>query len=94
MQKKDRMSAEEILQDIHVSLGGYIKSLVILSVLTSIIYLIFFSVVRLPYAVLLSLLAAPLGAWAAKHFPAKQMLILVGIVLTLTSAYGVYTAWA
>jgi uncharacterized membrane protein YfcA len=39
------------------------------------------------------LLAAPIGAWAAKHFPAKQMLILVGIVLTLTSAYGVYSAW-
>lgn len=37
--------------------------------------------------------AAPLGAWAAKHFPAKQMLILVGIVLTLTSAYGVWKAW-
>ena len=55
-----RSGAEEILQDIHVSLGGYIKSLVILSVLTSVIYLIFFSLVRLPYAVLLSLLAAPL----------------------------------
>jgi uncharacterized membrane protein YfcA len=39
------------------------------------------------------LLAAPLGAWAAKHFPAKQMLILVGIVLTATSAYGVWSAW-
>jgi uncharacterized membrane protein YfcA len=39
------------------------------------------------------ILAAPLGAWAAKHFPAKQMLILVGIVLTLTSAYGVWSAW-
>lgn len=39
------------------------------------------------------LLAAPLGAWAAKHFPAKQMLILVGVVLTLTSAYGVWNAW-
>jgi hypothetical protein len=39
------------------------------------------------------LLAAPLGAWAAKHFPAKQMLILVGIVLSLTSAYGVWSAW-
>ena len=39
------------------------------------------------------LAAAPLGAWAAKHFPPKQMLILVGIVLTLTSAYGVYKAW-
>ena len=37
--------------------------------------------------------AAPLGAWAAKHVPAKQMLILVGIVLTLTSAYGVWKAW-
>lgn len=40
------------------------------------------------------LLAAPLGAWAAKHFPAKHMLILVGVVLTLTSAYGVWSAWS
>ena len=39
------------------------------------------------------LLAAPIGAWAAKHFPAKQMLMLVGTVLTLTSAYGVWSAW-
>jgi len=39
------------------------------------------------------ILAAPIGAWAAKHFPPKQMLILVGVVLTLTSAYGVYRAW-
>jgi hypothetical protein len=39
------------------------------------------------------LCAAPLGAWAAKHFPAKQMLIMVGVVLTTTSAYGVYRAW-
>ena len=38
-------------------------------------------------------LAAPFGAWAAKHVPARWMLILVGIVLTLTSAYGVWTAW-
>lgn len=39
------------------------------------------------------LIAAPLGAWAAKHFPAKRMLILVGIVLTATSAYGLWRAW-
>ena len=39
------------------------------------------------------LLAAPIGAWAAKHFPPKQMLVLVGIVLTLTSTYGIYRAW-
>lgn len=38
-------------------------------------------------------LAAPLGAWAAKHFNPKVMLILVGIVLTMTSAYGVWRAW-
>lgn len=40
------------------------------------------------------IVAAPLGAWAAKHFPPKQMLILVGFVLSLTSAYGVYKALA
>lgn len=38
-------------------------------------------------------MAAPLGAWAAKHFPPKTMLILVGIVLTLTSGYSVFKAW-
>ena len=37
--------------------------------------------------------AAPFGALAAKRFPAKLMLILVGIVLTITSAYGVWKAW-
>lgn len=39
------------------------------------------------------LAAAPFGAFAAKHFPAKVMLILVGAVLTVTSAYGIWTAW-
>ncbi|MEO6153864.1 MAG: sulfite exporter TauE/SafE family protein [Croceibacterium sp.] len=37
--------------------------------------------------------AAPLGAWAAKRIPAKQMLVMVGVVLTLTSVYGVWSAW-
>lgn len=37
--------------------------------------------------------AAPFGAMVAKRFAAKHMLILVGIVLTLTSAYGMYKAW-
>jgi uncharacterized membrane protein YfcA len=37
-------------------------------------------------------LAAPLGAVAAKRFPAKAMLIMVGIVLSLTSGYGVYSS--
>ena len=38
------------------------------------------------------ILASPLGAWAAKHLPAKQMLILVGVVLTLTSGYSAWRA--
>ena len=37
--------------------------------------------------------AAPLGAFAAKRFAPKHMLILVGVGLTLTSAYGVAKAW-
>ncbi|QYU66273.1 hypothetical protein J4558_14890 [Leptolyngbya sp. 15MV] len=37
--------------------------------------------------------AAPFGAFAAKHLPAKTMLILVGTVLTITSAYAVWNAW-
>ncbi len=38
--------------------------------------------------------AAPIGAWAAKRFNPKTMLILVGVVLTVTSGYGVWRAWA
>ncbi|MET1754053.1 sulfite exporter TauE/SafE family protein [Novosphingobium sp. RD2P27] len=37
--------------------------------------------------------AAPIGAWAAKRIPAKPMLIMVGVVLTLTSVFGIYKAW-
>ena len=36
--------------------------------------------------------AAPFGAIAAKHFPAKWMLVLVGVVLSLTSAYGIWVS--
>ena len=38
-------------------------------------------------------IAAPVGAFAAKHFSPKLMLVLVGAALTLTSAYGIWTAW-
>lgn len=36
--------------------------------------------------------AAPFGAIIAKRVPAKTLLIMVGIVLTITSAYGVWSA--
>jgi uncharacterized protein len=37
-------------------------------------------------------IAAPMGAWAVKIVPPKSLLVLVGILLTLTSVYGVYRA--
>ncbi|WP_221792688.1 sulfite exporter TauE/SafE family protein [Aquisediminimonas sediminicola] len=33
-------------------------------------------------------IAAPLGAWLTKHIPARPLLIMVGVVLTLTSLVG------
>jgi hypothetical protein len=38
--------------------------------------------------------AAPLGAWAARHAAPKILLVLVGVLLTATSLYGVYRALA
>jgi uncharacterized membrane protein YfcA len=34
-------------------------------------------------------IAAPLGAWMARHVPPKPLLIMVGLVLTLTTIYGI-----
>ena len=39
-------------------------------------------------------IAAPVGAFVAKRVPTKAMLIMVGVALTITSAYGVYLAIA
>ena len=38
------------------------------------------------------LAAAPLGAYVVKHVPTRGLLFMVGVVLTLTSAYSVWTA--
>jgi predicted PurR-regulated permease PerM len=52
--------ADDVLEDVHVLLGQYIRALAMLSIITSIAYLLFFELIRLPYAVLLAVLAAPL----------------------------------
>ena len=39
-------------------------------------------------------IAAPAGAWAVKIIPPKGLLIMVGVLLTITSLYGVYRALA
>ncbi len=38
------------------------------------------------------IVAAPFGAWLAKHIPVKRLLLLVGIVLTATSLFSLYRA--
>ena len=38
------------------------------------------------------IVAAPIGAWAARHIPLKPMLIFVGSVLTATSLFGIWKA--
>lgn len=38
--------------------------------------------------------AAPLGAILAKRIPAAKLMIFVGVVLTITSGYGIYRALA
>ena len=45
-----------------------------------------------PLGLIGGIAAAPLGAIAARHFSPKLMLILVGSALTITSAYGIYSA--
>ncbi len=37
-------------------------------------------------------IAAPFGAYFAKRIPAKPLLLLVGVILTITSGYGIYRA--
>jgi len=36
--------------------------------------------------------AAPLGAYIARHVPAKPLMIMVGFILTLTAGYGALTS--
>ena len=38
------------------------------------------------------ILAAPFGAWLVKRISPKPLLVMVGILLTITSVYGAYTA--
>jgi len=39
-------------------------------------------------------IAAPFGAWIARHVPAKPLLIMVGVILTVTASYGIFRSLA
>jgi uncharacterized protein len=38
------------------------------------------------------LIAAPLGGYMAKRVPARPLMIMVGVVITATSGWGIYRA--
>ena len=38
------------------------------------------------------LIAAPMGGWLAKHVPARPLMAMVGVLLTITSAYTIWNA--
>ena len=40
------------------------------------------------------IIAAPFGAWLVKRVSPKPLLVLVGILLTLTSLYGLYRVFS
>jgi predicted PurR-regulated permease PerM len=55
-----RRLVDNVMQDIHLMLAQYIRALVVLSMAASITYLLFLTLIGLPYAVLASVLVAPL----------------------------------
>jgi predicted PurR-regulated permease PerM len=75
-----RRLADDVMQDIHVMLAQYMRALVILSVLTSIVYMIFFWAIGLPYSVLVSVLAAPLE-FIPVFGPLIGTLLILGIAI-------------
>ena len=75
-----RAITEEVLDDIHVMIDQYMRSLVILSLATSVVYVIFFWAIGLPYALLLSVLAAPLE-FIPVFGPLIGTLLILGIAV-------------
>jgi predicted PurR-regulated permease PerM len=79
---------DDVMQDIHIMLAQYMRALVTLSVATSIAYLIFFSAIGLPYALLVSVLAAPL-----EFIPVFGPLIGTLLILAIAIFTGFPHVW-
>lgn len=75
-----RSLVNEVLEDIHIMLDQYMRALVILSLATSVVYLTFFSLIDLPYALLVSVLAAPLE-FIPVFGPLIGTLLILGIAI-------------
>jgi len=100
-----RQIIEEIIQDVHELLIVYMRALVVLSLATFLVYWAFFSIVGVPYAATLALvagllefvpgigpLAAALGILlisAFAGFPHLALLIVFFIVFRIVQDYGI-----
>ena len=56
----NQAALEEVLDDLHLLFGKYIRALVTLSAATFVFYLIFLEITEVPYSALLAAIAAPL----------------------------------
>ena len=85
---RKRALADGILVDLHSMMAHYIRSLLLLSIATSIAYLIFFESIGVPYAVLLALVAAPL-----EFIPFIGPLLGASIVILIAVFTGFAHVW-
>ena len=78
----DRSTLREIAADLNLLLAGYMRALVLLGLAASITYGAFFSIIGVPYAVLLAAIAFPL-----EFIPMIGPLVSTGTIL-LVAAFG------
>jgi predicted PurR-regulated permease PerM len=79
-----RAMVDDILEDIHIMLGHYIRVLVTLSVISVIVYRMFFAIAGVPYGVLLACQAALL-----EFIPVIGPLI-AGIIMLIVAGFAGY----
>ena len=82
---QERVLIQDILNDVHVLLGQYIRALVLLSAATFISYVVFLSATEAPYFVLLA------GAAAALEFIPVVGPLSAGVIIILVTGLSGYT---
>lgn len=82
---RQRALADEILGDVHILLGQYIRALVILAFATFVSYTIFLSITGAPYSILLG------GTAALLEFIPVVGPLAAGITVMLVSGFSGYT---
>ena len=80
-----RAVVDDILQDVHIMLGHYIRVLVTLATISVVVYSIFFAIAGVPYAVLLAFQAALL-----EFIPVIGPLI-AGLIMLAVAGFSGFT---